>query len=305
MAEPLDFKAAMLERTLLVDRILLLDGAMGTELERFGIDTRGRAWTSRANLTDPDMVTTVHTAYIDAGADIITANTFRTNRRSHEGTTHDPKYLTERALKLARAAREQSPDHTVWIAGSIAPVEDCFKPEAAPASDDELRTEHSEMVRWLVDGGADIILIETMSTLREAKIALEAARAVSTLPTIISLVPKDGETLLDGTSIDAAFQELSQLAPDVIALNCAPLSIMKLAAKTASEASKKYGVPFGLYANASEKKKGEWVLIATEDFEFASAAEEWIALGAKLIGSCCGSTPNTTRALRTAITQLA
>ncbi|MEK7312266.1 MAG: homocysteine S-methyltransferase family protein, partial [Chloroflexota bacterium] len=129
---------------------LILDGATGTELNRRGVDTGLPLWSANALLTDSglDTLRQIHLDYLNAGAGIITANTFRTHRRALAGKGYDARELTKRAVETAREAVAQI-GNLRYIAGSIAPLEDCYSPQRIP-SDAECRTEHSERIHHLV-----------------------------------------------------------------------------------------------------------------------------------------------------------
>ena len=151
------------------------------------------------------------------------------------------------------------------------------------------------MVKWLVSAGVDLLLVETMNTLREALAALEAAREITQVPIIVSLVPKDPSSILSGESIQECVQRLAESGADMVCLNCHSLSVMRGAFATLREAADQIEIPFGLYPNMCEQlDKVTWDLCATTDESLADAAEAWLADGARLIGSCCGSSPKTT-----------
>ncbi len=127
---------------------IILDGAMGTELERRNVPVSLPLWSTNALISHPKTVKQIHKDYIQAGADIITANTFRTNSRSFKraGIKDMAKELTHRALILANEARQETvTSRKIWIAGSIAPLEDCYRPDLVPPIS-ELRKEHKEHV---------------------------------------------------------------------------------------------------------------------------------------------------------------
>ncbi len=275
-------------------RPLVLDGALGTELEGRGVNTSGKSWTARGLVSNADLIFRVHKEYLYEGADILTANTFRTNPRALKGTGLDAEALTKKAVRIARKARRMK-DRGQQVAGSIAPVEDCFSPELVPASDAALVEEHRVMARWLDEARVDIILIETMSTLREALCALQAAKEESEKYVWVSIVPKDGETMLDGTPLDYAVQRLKEGGAHLVSLNCAPVSTILSALPVFSKAAKKAGVWFGCYPNVSEKlPDGSWNLHASDNRRMANCALDWMKAGAVVVGSCCHSTPRTT-----------
>ncbi len=156
-------------------RVLILDGATGTELDRRGVDTSLPLWSARALIVAPEIVRQVHHDYLAAGADIITTNTFRTHRRTltRAGVGARTRELTQLAVTLAREAIAHS-GRTAYIAGSMSPLEDCYSPALVPSAD-ELRAEHLEMARDLAEAGCDLLLVETMNSIREAVIAAECA----------------------------------------------------------------------------------------------------------------------------------
>jgi S-methylmethionine-dependent homocysteine/selenocysteine methylase len=285
-------------------RPLVIDGALGTELEGRGVNTSGKSWTARGLVSHPDLIYRVHRDYLYEGADIVTANTFRTNPRALKDTGLDAEALTKKAVRIARKARREK-NPLIRVAGSIAPVEDCFSPELVPASDAALVEEHRIMARWLDEARVDIILIETMSTLREALCALQAAKEESDKYVWVSIVPKDGEgigdepTMLDGTPLDYAVARLKEGGAHLVALNCAPVSTMYRSMHIFSKAAKRAGVFFGCYPNVSEKlPDGSWNLRASDNNKMAICAVSWMKEGASVIGSCCHSTPRTTSAIR-------
>jgi S-methylmethionine-dependent homocysteine/selenocysteine methylase len=171
---------------------LLLDGALGTELERRGVAATLPLWSTHALLRDPALVAEVHADYVAAGAEILTANTFRTQRRvlARDGIGGRARELTALAVGLARRAAEARPGR-VFVVGSAPPLEDCYEPERVPDAA-ALADEHALHAAHLAAAGVDGILIETMNTIREAVAATLAARAHG-LPCLVSFVCKAAE----------------------------------------------------------------------------------------------------------------
>ncbi len=296
-------------------RPLLLDGATGTELNRRGLNTDLPLWSARALIERPEVVRSIHADYIGAGADIITTNTFRTHRRTlaRAGIGQRTRELNQLAVRLAREAVEQSDaPRPIFIAGSMSPLEDCYSPALVPP-DDQLRAEQAEMARDLVEAGCDLLLIETMNTIREAALATEAA--VSTgLPVCVSFVVGPGGrppdqiaasihaevTLLSGESIDAAVKAVRPLGPAVMLINCVPLAVIDRAFDQLRAADA--GL-LGLYANVghADDQIG-WALTADVGPEaYALHAQQWLQHGAAIVGGCCGTTPDHIAALRTLV----
>ena len=314
--------------------LFILDGATGTELTRRGVDTTLPLWSAGA-LIDPqgrDVLRRIHGDYIRAGAHIVTANTFRTHRRSLAQGGHGTRAreLTHLAVQLVREAVEQVPAaHRVFVAGSIAPLEDCYSPQLVPP-DDELRTEHAEMVRHLAEAGVDVMLVETMNTIREARIAAEAARSAG-LPVMVSFVCAgatplgggqararaagepvrlDGEPhLLSGERLSDAVRAVEPLEPAAIMVNCAPVAMIEgllrgLRAATGRPPNASIGGrPIGAYGNVGhvDERVGWTLTRAITPGQYAAAARGWRDLGASIIGGCCGTTPEHIAALAQAL----
>ncbi len=161
--------------------LLLLDGATGTELNRRGVDTGLPLWSANALTTDVglNVLRQVHLDYLNAGADIITTNTFRTNRRVLSGKGFSPFELTARAVATATEAVSEF-GKPALVAGSLSTLEDCYRPDLVPPVN-ECFAEHTERIHHLVQSGVDLLLIETMNSIREAVIAARIATATACL----------------------------------------------------------------------------------------------------------------------------
>ena len=196
----------------------LLDGPMGTEIDRRGGDTSLPLWTARALIETPELVKAIHTDYILAHADIITTNTFRTKDYTFVQAGLEPQgeKLTQLAVKLAMEAAKELKSNTL-VAGSISPVDDCYSPLLVPP-DEILIEEHTKMVQWLVDGGVDILLIETMNLIREIDVAVGCAED-SNLPIWLSVTCDEIGNILSGEKI-ATFIENYETRVDILMINC-------------------------------------------------------------------------------------
>lgn len=269
---------------------VILDGAMGTELQRRGVETRLPLWSTWALLEAPEMVQAIHRDYIEAGADIITANTFRTHRRSlaAEGMGQRAEEFTRSAVELAVGARDEV-GAEVLIAGSIAPLEDCYHPELVPPPD-QLRTEHQEMAENLARAKVDLILVETMGTLEEIQAASQAAKSTG-IPFIVSAIPRDDGELIGGQPLAEMVGLVESLGPLALMVNCANHRVITSALEKlhASVSS----VPVGAYANMGTPAEDRgWSF--SDDLlpkRYAEVARSWFRIGARLIGGCCGTTP--------------
>lgn len=283
----MDFKLSLLP-----GRQLLLDGATGTELHRRGVDTGLPLWSANAFLSQQgqSILKQIHCDYLKAGADIITTNTFRTHRRAlvHSGNQDRALEFTRRAVEIARTAIRETPgNRDRFVAGSISTLEDCYRPDLVP-SDAECRTEHSERVHHLIDSGVDLILIETMNSIREASIAARLAIITGT-PVIVSFVCDGYGKILSGETMTEAAHQLMPLGPAALGVNCgpAPLLIRPLEELRAACGA---DIPLIAYGNIgyADGKQG-WVSTDAESPEaYGRYARNWPA---QIIGGCCGTTP--------------
>ncbi len=298
---------------------IILDGAMGTELTRRGVDTTLPLWSAIALDTAPDVVAQIHRDYLDAGARVITTNTFRTNVRAlaKAGIAHRARELTFRAVALARRAvaewRQRQKDTEIGIrgdtpfvssshglpvqvAGSIAPVEDCYSPELVP-SDAELAEEHAVLARNLADAGVDLILVETQNTVREAVAAARAAHTTGK-PLWVSFTLDDENRLLSGELLPDAVRAVLPFEPRAILINCIPVKQVASALKLLRSVALSH-VALGAYGNVGHVDEViGWTLTnAVSPEAYAEAAREWRAVGATIIGGCCGTMPEHIRAV--------
>jgi S-methylmethionine-dependent homocysteine/selenocysteine methylase len=282
----------------MIEDLTILDGAMGTELQRRGVMTYLPEWSARALLTAPDLVRTIHEDYICAGADVITTNTFRTTTRalSKVGIGERARELSQPAVQLAKDARHNSGNgRRIRIAGSIAPLEDCYSPEMVP-KEDGARLEHEALATWLTESGVDLILIETMNTIAEARAALRAVKDTSDLEVWVSLACRADGKILSGESIRETVAALLPLEPSALLVNCTDSSSTTQAVAELVEHST---VPVGAYANMGRAESSlGWEFIDEFSPErYAACVEEWVHMGASIVGGCCGTTPSHIRAL--------
>jgi len=271
---------------------LILDGAMGTELGRRGISIELPLWSAGALLENPEIVKQIHMDYIRAGADVITTDTFRTNSRTFlkaELSKKDAFSATKKAVSIAKSAMEYvKPDKKIWIAGSISPLEDCYQPELSPDYDTAL-IEHRENAMWLAEAGVDFILIETMNTLHEA-LAASRASLETKLPVITSFILDTNGNIFDGSDLFAAYSELKNLGIQGFSINCTQHATIS---RVINKYHHKVTLPIAAYANASiyDKESG-WK--DDPDFtpvSYADIVSSWISKGVKIVGGCCGTTP--------------
>jgi S-methylmethionine-dependent homocysteine/selenocysteine methylase len=273
----------------------LFDGAIGTELKRRGVDlaidasvsagdTANDYWAGKALLTAPHAVGAVHEDYLRAGADVITANTFRTNvravRRARVGIDFDA--MTSRAMDLARRARA-AVGRDARIAASIGPVESCYEAERVP-DDATLRVEHRAMVEAAVASGAELLVVETMNTVREALVVADiAARRGAAFVVSFVLREFDG-ALPSGETLANAARAAASFGPEAVLVNCVAPRVIEAAMRTLGETLGGSRVGYG----------GQAHLAAPGDCpveQYVQHARTWFADGARFIGGCCGTTP--------------
>jgi homocysteine S-methyltransferase len=190
----------------------------------------------------------------------------------------------QRAVELAQQASQGQR----LVAGSIAPLEDCYVPDQAPEKD-IAEEEFEELCFWLEGLGVDIILFETMGNAQEIEGALSAARKVN-CPIALSLLLKDGSRLFDGTQIASIFKSAREKEVAILMFNCAPVDIIEAATATMSEY---WSGPWGAYPNlriSMPEKSGHLETYITES-KFVQHVKHYKNRGASIIGSCCGSTP--------------
>jgi S-methylmethionine-dependent homocysteine/selenocysteine methylase len=272
---------------------VLLDGATGTELTRRGVDTGLPLWSANALLTEEGarVLQQIHADYLAAGAEVITANTFRTHVRALVPSGNGQRALefTRRAVEIARAAIAEAPGETPrFVAGSISTLEDCYRPDLVPP-DDECRAEHSERVHHLIESGVDLLLLETFNTVREAVIAAKLATITGT-PVIVSFVCNPEGRILSGESLADAARQLLPLDVVALGVNCGPTP--SLSAPLA-ELRTVCGPDFPLIAYGNigyTDEKAGWVNTDAEDpVVYCQHAGLWPA---RIIGGCCGTTPS-------------
>ncbi|MGQ0553671.1 MAG: homocysteine S-methyltransferase family protein [Planctomycetota bacterium] len=282
-------------------QITLLDGPLGTELERRGLALPAPLWSARAVLEAPGMLSEIHAEYARAGAEVHTSCTFRTTARALRGTAHATRWreLVHVAVELCRAAVGPR----ARVAGSIAPLEDCFEPQRTPP-DEMLLAEHALLAQCLADAGCDLLLVETMPTLRELGRATRAAVATG-LPvwSAVTLGPRGD--FFDAAGLSAARRAAEDEGAQAFLINCTAPELVGPALQAAA-AEPPLRVRLGAYANAlftvDSSPPASTVRAATVSAElgavtewpprrYAAAAETWLSSGASILGGCCGTTP--------------
>lgn len=266
---------------------LLLDAAMGSELERRGLPSDLPLWSACALIASPEAVVEIHRENVAAGAEILTANTFRTGRipLGAAGLGDRAKELTAHAVALARRAAEMA-DRRVFVAGSVAPLQDCYRPDLVP-SDPVLEEEHCLHVANLIEAGVDLLLVETMNTVRELRVASGAAAATG-LPVVASVVTDGAGRLLSGEPVEEAARAALRFLPAAIGVNC--VRSASLGAEIGRLGAVVGETPMIAYANILSE--------ADSPIVYAERAATWVEDGVRIVGGCCGTTAAHIAALR-------
>lgn len=270
---------------------LLFDGGMGTMLQAAGM--KAGALPELLNFEEPQVITDIQRQYVEAGCDVITANTFGANAHKLDGTATVADVFAA-AVACARAAGAH------YVAGDIGPIGALLRP-LGTLSFDEAYDLFAEEVRAGVDAGVDLFIIETMTDLAEIKAAVLACRENSDLPVFATMTfEEDGRTFL-GTSPEVAAITLDAIGADVLGINCSqgPAELRGLAARMLTVTDK----PVMVQANAGLPRVDDDgnTVFDIQAPEYAEAVAGMIEDGVSVVGGCCGTTPAHMAALRTLI----
>ncbi len=279
----------------LSERVLILDGAMGTMLQERGLPPGGSP--EAMNLDAPDVVEGIHREYVEAGADIIVTNTFGGSalKLGHYGLEGQTYEINARGVELARRAA----GNERFVAGSIGPTGRFLVP-VGEAGFDEMVEVFAAQVKAFAAAGADLITMETFLDIRELRAAVVASREFSRLPVVAQMTFDDGGRSVLGTPPEAAAVTLDALGADVVGSNCGLGidGIYAILEKMRAVTS----LPLISQANAGlpELRNGVTVFPGTPE-EMTSYHDRLLALGVRIIGGCCGTTPAHIRAMSRAL----
>ncbi|HEX7077622.1 MAG TPA: bifunctional homocysteine S-methyltransferase/methylenetetrahydrofolate reductase [Candidatus Eisenbacteria bacterium] len=279
--------------------VVLADGAMGTFLYEKGIPF-DRSF-DQLNLTDPALVQAVHREYIRAGAEVIETNTFGANRfrlLAH-GVPDAPRRIARAGAQIARNAREEVGE-TVFVAGAMGPLGKPVAPIGTIPRDEALAA-YREQAEGLVEGGVDLMLIETQTDVAEALLAAEAVRSVTAdLPLVLEMTfTEDGRTLHGAYPEDVVRAVLGH-GVDVIGANCSvgPQKLLEIVERF----RRRTDLPISVMPNAGLPRyvNGRFLYLSSPEY-LAECAARFADAGARLIGGCCGTTPAHIRRMRVAL----
>ncbi|MDD7712266.1 MAG: homocysteine S-methyltransferase family protein [Alistipes sp.] len=293
-------------RTELSKRILILDGAMGTMLQRKGLQGNSESF----NLTNPETIGEIHNEYIEAGADIITANSFSANSisQSEYNLSEKAGQMAEAAARIARKAADEAP-RKIWVAGSVGPTSKSLSlaqnindPIFRPYSFDGMAEAFERQIRGLINGGVDLLLFETCFDALNTKAALYSLGHIpeaKDIPVMISasMSDKSGRTLT-GQTMEAFYRSIQHCNPLSFGLNCSlgAEEMIPLIAEVASFAA----CAVSCYPNAGlPNEMGEYDETPSQMAE--SVRKMALAGSVNIVGGCCGTTPEHIKAVAEAV----
>ncbi|MGE5432077.1 MAG: homocysteine S-methyltransferase family protein [Syntrophomonadaceae bacterium] len=279
-------------------RPLILDGAIGSLLQMQGLKTDEDLWTSLAGISNQEMVINIHKEYIQAGADIITANTFRSNPAAINlsgVSSLSSELLVKRNMDAAKAARSSLP---VLIAGSNAPAEDCYQ-EKRTLSLNELESNHITHITLLMLNGADFILNETQSHFDEIEIICRYC-SKNNIPYVMSLFINEEKRILSGESASEVIGFVQKFNPLAVGLNCITPKVFE-----DFISDYRFTYNWGAYLNCgSGNYKDEVIKCGVDEKAYYRIVKRMLPLRPSFIGSCCGSNQNHIKKIRDAINGL-
>ena len=280
----------------LVEAPLIADGAMGTMLYAKGVYIN--KCYDEVNLTQPELVAEVHRAYIKAGAEVIETNTFGANpvQLGQHGLAEETEALNKRAAEIAIEASGGS----AFVVGAIGPLGIRIEPWG-PTGVDEAQAHFERQVRGLLDGGVSDFLLETFGDINEARAAMKAVRALAPDATLIVQMTVDREgSGMFGTTPETFGAQLDRWGADVIGVNCSvgPSAMLAVIERLRAVTDK----PLSVQPNAGPPNMvdGRTLYLCTPDY-LEKFGRRFVEAGARLIGGCCGTTPDHIRALSKAV----
>jgi methionine synthase / methylenetetrahydrofolate reductase(NADPH) len=284
-------------------RTVLCDGAMGTSLYARGVFIN-RCY-DELNLSQPELVRTIHEEYLQAGAEIIETNTFGANalRLQRYGLRDRVAEINRAGAELARKAVNQLAEKQAgeaWVAGAVGPLGVRLEP-LGKIGLDEAREAFAEQIRGLAEGGVDLLVIETVSALNEAEQAILAARSVApSLPVMVMVTVDEDANCLDGATPETAAARLTEWGADAIGCNCSvgPATVLTAIERMASVTN----LPLVAMPNAGMPRAvdGRNIYLCSPEY-MASFARKLIKAGVQYVGGCCGTTPSHIRAMKSAL----
>jgi len=276
---------------------VLCDGAMGTLLYAKGVFIN-RSY-DELNLSQPDLIRGIHHDYLQAGAEIIETNTFGANSFRLARHSLDDK-VRDINRAGARLAREAAKSFDVWVAGSVGPLGTRIEP-LGKTSFQEARDSFRQQIEALVEGGVDLLILETFGYLEEIHQAILAAKEVApSLPVVAQVTIDEDGNCLDGSGPETFTPKLVEWGADVIGCNCSVGPVAMLDAMERVRAATT--LPLSAQPNAGIPRSvdGRNIYLCSPEY-MASYARKFVAAGVRLVGGCCGTTPDHIRTMKSAL----
>src|SRR5262245_52330001 len=280
--------------TVLADRVVLFDGAMGTRLYELGVFLN-RCF-DELNVSNPSLVESVHRSYVSAGADVIETNTFGANRLKldRHGLGDQVRAVNEQGAVVARRAAGD-----LFVAGAIGPLGVRIEPWG-PTSVDEAVEIFAEQAAALAEGGVDLFSVETFYDLAEIESAVRGIRKVSDLPIVAHMTLEDDGSSLEGVAPEVFGPRLAALAVQAIGVNCSvgPAAMLEAVERMGPVVA----LPISAQPNAGKPRAvdNRNLYLCSPEY-MAVYAKRFVEAGARIIGGCCGTTPEHLKAIRRSI----
>jgi len=276
---------------------VLCDGAMGTLLYSKGVFIN-RCY-DELNLSQPDFIRGIHHEYLQAGAEIIETNTFGANsfRLARHSLADKVRDMNRTGAKLAREAAKS---FDVWVGGSVGPLGTRIEP-LGKTSFEEARQAFREQIEALAEGGVDLLILETFGYLEELHQAMLAAKDVGAkLPLVVQVTIDEDGNCLDGSDPETFTPRLEEWGADVIGCNCSvgPVAMLDAIERVRAATS----LPLAAQPNAGIPRsvEGRNIYLCSPEY-MASYARKFVAAGVRIVGGCCGTTPDHIRVMKSAL----
>lgn len=275
--------------------IVLFDGGMGTEIYSRGIFIN-RCY-DEINISQPGLIKKIHEDYIAAGSDVIESNTFGANRfklQAH-GLADKLRDINYQGVKIAREAAGED----VYVAGGVGPLGIKIEP-FGHVKPSEVKDAFKEQISPMIDAGIDLIIFETFQDLREIRLAIESAREICNLPIIAQMTVDEDLATIYGTSVKTLTRKLTASGADIVGLNCSvgPKIMLSALEEMVNYTDK----PISILPNAGlpQSIDGRNIYLSSDEY-LAEYARRFIEAGAKIVGGCCGTTPDHIKSMRKSI----
>lgn len=278
--------------------VIILDGGTGRELEAQGASIDPPLWSANALYTDPDIVKAVHKSFIAAGAEVITANTYAITHYhlSNAGKADDQLRLLGIAYTQARQAREET-NSDVRIAASFPPLSESYRADLV-RGEQQLEQEYAMLIDQAIKHQVDILLGETLSQAKEARIIAQVAKKTD-IPLWISFTVNETGNLRSGESLRDVAIELLHHGVKALLVNCSTIENIDSSMDIYQQLGQEFTFQYGAYGNRYDEIRKDYTLALQSTainqeispVQYTDAVKSWIRKGASIVGGCCGIGP--------------